>query len=64
MYQYKVGQKNMDNYKKLTGSDPLICEKCHLEMEFWFSRYGPDKRVLNHFGLKETERIPNKQFTL
>lgn len=29
-----------DNYKKLTGSDPLICVRCHIEMEFWFARYG------------------------
>ena len=53
-----------DNYKKLTGNDPLICVRCHIEMEFWFARYGPDKRVLNHFGLEKSDRIPTKQFTL
>ena len=53
-----------DNYKKLTGNDPLICVRCHIEMEFWFARYGPDKRVLNHFGLEKSDRIPIKQFTL
>ena len=53
-----------DNYKKLTGNDPLICVRCHIEMEFWFARYGPDKRVLNHFGLEKSDRIPNKQFAL
>jgi len=53
-----------DNYKELTGSDPLICEKCHIEMKFWFARYGPDKRVLKHFGLDESDRIPLKQFAL
>ena len=31
--------------RKLTGNDPLICVRCHIEMEFWFARYGPDKRV-------------------
>ena len=53
-----------DNYKKLTGRDPLICDKCHIEMEFWFARYGPDKRVFKHFGLNVLERIPSKQFAL
>ena len=53
-----------DNYKKLTGNDPLICVRCHIEMEFWFARYGPDKRVLNHFGLEKSDRIPIKQFAL
>ena len=67
-----------DNYKMLTGIDPLICEKCHLEMEFWFApaawasserserpaRYGPDGRVLKHFGLVAKDRIPIKQFAL
>ena len=46
------------------GSDPLICVRCHIEMEFWFARYGPDKRVLNHFGLEISDRIPIKQFAL
>ena len=53
-----------DNYKELTGSDPLICEKCHVEMEFWFTRYGPDKRVLKHFGIGESDRIPIKQLVV
>jgi hypothetical protein len=53
-----------DNYKEYTGCDPLICEKCHLEMEFWFARYGPDKRVLKHFGLDKEDRIPRKQFAI
>jgi hypothetical protein len=53
-----------NNYKKLTGRDPLICNKCHVEMEFWFARYGPDKRVFKHFGLNVLERIPIKQFAL
>ena len=53
-----------ENYKELTGNDPLICEKCHVEMEFWFARYGPDKRVLKHLGIKKTDRIPIKQFKL
>ena len=33
-------------------------------MEFWFARYGPDKWALKHFGLKKSDRIPTKQFTL
>ena len=53
-----------DNYKELTGTDPLKCEKCHVNMEFWFARYGPDKRALKHFGLKKSDRIPTKQFAL
>ena len=50
--------------RKLTGNDPLICVRCHIEMEFWFARYGPDKRVLNHFGLEKSDRIPTEQFAL
>jgi hypothetical protein len=42
----------------------LICKNCGIEMEFWFSRYGPDIRVLKHFGLDASERIPVKQFAL
>lgn len=53
-----------DNYIELTGIDPLICERCHIEMEFWFARYGPDERVFKHFGLNVSERIPVKQFVL
>ena len=67
-----------DDYKKLTGIDPLKCERCHVDMEFWFardtpfnltigtlrSRYGPDKRALKHFGLEKSDRIPNKQIAL
>ena len=53
-----------DNYKELTGIDPLKCEKCHIDMEFWFARYGPDKWVLKHFGLEKSDRIPTKQFAL
>ena len=50
--------------RKLTGNDPLICVRCHIEMEFWFARYGPDERVFKHFGLNVSERIPVKQFVL
>jgi hypothetical protein len=53
-----------ENYRELTGADPLICEKCHLEMEFWFAKFGPDDRVLKHFGLEASERIPIKQCAL
>ena len=54
----------MNNYKELTVDDPLICKKCGIEMEYWFARYGPDNRVLKHFGLDVSEQIPLKQFAL
>jgi len=33
-------------------------------MEYWFGRFGADKRELSHFGLEETDRNPIKQFAL
>ncbi len=50
-----------ERIKDLTGKDPLICNNCKVEMEFWFSRYGPDERILKRFGLSEWDRIPRNQ---
>jgi len=41
-----------------------VFKKCHVNMEFWFARYGPDNWALKHFGLKKSDRIPTKQFAL
>jgi hypothetical protein len=60
----KIQKTWRENYKELTGYDPLICKNCHLEMEFWFARYDPDKRIIKLLGLKEWMRIPLKQFAL
>jgi hypothetical protein len=61
----KVNKKAWrENLAKLLGNDPLTCDNCGIEMEFWFARYGPDEQSLVKFGLKKQDRIPVKQFAL
>jgi len=47
------------------GKDPLICEKCSIEMELVFICYGPIKfKLHSKLGLNLYDKIPEKQFKL
>ena len=61
----KVNQMNFrERIKDLTGTDPLICNKCNCEMELIFYCFDFNRKAIKKFKLKKNERIPNKQFSL
>ncbi len=50
-----------DRIKEYTGKDPLICEKCLIEMVSIFECFEPDYYFLKKIGISVNDKIPSKQ---
>ena len=53
-----------ERMKKLTGNDPLVCDKCKCEMELIFYCYGFNGDAIKRFKLQIGERVPIEQYSL
>lgn len=47
-----------------TGKDPLICEKCSIQMQLIFVCFELNEKLLPRLGIESYEKIPSKQFKL
>jgi len=53
-----------DRILKLTGRDPLYCNKCNIEMELFFVCFKISKEILARFKIKEDKGIPFMQYKI